>query len=111
MNPATSPTWLRPFIQQGAPYVAALLAMLGERVELHPLASDVADSHVMYLGLRTLALGCEIPKERTALLTESRGWLREHRTSLATLAALAGGMTLPTPDPHQALARALEGAR
>lgn len=31
MNPATAPTWLRPFIEQGAPYVTSLLEMLGER--------------------------------------------------------------------------------
>jgi hypothetical protein len=100
MNPATVPTWLRPFVEQGAPYVRDLLALLAGRPELHPLAGDAADAHVVYLGLRTLALQSEDPKERASLLSEARGWLREHRSSLATLCALAGDIKLPEPaDP------------
>jgi hypothetical protein len=40
-------------------------------------------------------------------MSEARGWLREHRTALATLAAMAGGMKLPEPDPHAAIAAAI----
>lgn len=103
MNPATAPTWLRPFVAAGAGYVRALLAVIGERPELAALAGDVADSHTLFLGLRTLALASEEPKERAALLGEARAWAREHRSGLATLAALAGDIRLPAVDPHEAL--------
>jgi hypothetical protein len=43
-----------------------------------------------------LAVDAE-PKARTAFLSEARGWLREHRTTLATLSALAGDIELPPP--------------
>jgi hypothetical protein len=107
LNPATAPTWLRPHIEQGAPYVSDLLRMLEGRPELHPLAGDVADAHVMYLGMRTLALQTDDKRERAQLLTESRAWLREHRSCLATLAALAGDVKLPEPNPHAAIAAAM----
>jgi len=111
LNPATSPTWLRPYIERGRPYVVALLGMLGDRPALHPLAGDCADAHVVYRATLGLALAAEDPKARAALMGEARGWLREHRTALATLSALAGGMRLPTPDPHEAIAAALEAER
>ena len=105
MNPSTAPTWLRPYIEQGAAYVVALLGMLGDRVALQPLAGDVADAHALYRATLGLATAATDPKERAALMSESRSWLREHRTGLATLSALAGGMRLPEADPHAALAR------
>jgi hypothetical protein len=81
----------------GAAYTRALLTMLQERPALFPLAGDCADAHALYRGLLSLALASEDAKERAALLTEARGWLREHRTSLATLSALAGDIELPPP--------------
>ena len=98
LNPARVPSWMRPHVEQGASYIVALLGMLEKKPALHPLAGDVADAHAMYRALMTLALAAEHVKDRMALLTEARGWLREHRTSLATLSALAGDMKLPTPD-------------
>jgi hypothetical protein len=97
LNPAKVPTWLRPHVEQGRPYIAALVAMLEDKPALHPLAGDCADSHVVYRGLLTLALSTDDPRARATLLGEARGWLREHRTALATLCALAGGLSLPTP--------------
>jgi hypothetical protein len=101
LNPATCPTWLRPFVELGRPYVTSLVELLDGRPSLHPLAGSVADSHVMFRALTALALSAE-GRDRTALLTEARGWLREHRTALATLLALAGDVAAP-PDPDEAL--------
>lgn len=98
LNPDRVPTWLRPYVEQGAAYVVALLAMLGERPALHPLAGDTADAHTLYRAVLALAVEAEDAKARASLMAEARGWLREHRTSLATLAALAGGLELP-PGP------------
>jgi|HubBroStandDraft_5_1064220.scaffolds.fasta_scaffold354071_2 hypothetical protein len=98
LNPARCPSWMRPHVEQGASYIVALLGMLEKKPALHPLAGDVADAHAMYRAMVTLALAAEHVKDRMAMLSEARGWLREHRTSLATLSALAGDMKLPTPE-------------
>ena len=112
LNPSKVPTWLRPYVEAGRPYTVALVAMLDGKPALHALAGDCADAHCVYRATLGLALAEENAKDRAALMSEARGWLREHRTALATLAALAGGMQLPAPDPHAALSRALkEGLR
>ena len=98
MNPARVPTWMRPHVEHGRPYTAALLALLDGKPALHPLAGDVADAHVMYRATLALALEAEDGKARAALMSEARGWLREHRASLATLSAIAGDIRLPAPD-------------
>ena len=103
LNPAKVPTWLRPYVEAGRPYTVALLGMLDGKPALHALAGDCADAHCVYRATLGLALAEENAKDRAALMSEARGWLREHRTALATLAALAGGMQLPAPDPHAAL--------
>lgn len=97
LNPSKVPTWMRPHVQGGAPYIVALLGMLEGKPALHALAGDCADSHVVYRALLSLALGTDDPRARATLLGEARGWLREHRTALATLCALAGGLELPSP--------------
>jgi hypothetical protein len=104
LNPAKVPTWMRPHVETGAPYTCALLGMLEGKPALFPLAGDCSDAHVMYRALLALALDAD-PKDRGSLLSEARGWLREHRTALATLSALAGDLKLPTPNPHEALFR------
>jgi hypothetical protein len=101
LNPATAPSWMKPHIEQGATYTRALLVMLDGRPALFPLAGDCADAHAMYRGLMGLAMATEDAKERAGLLSEARGWLREHRTALATLSALAGDIKLPGVDEHQ----------
>jgi hypothetical protein len=106
LNPAKVPTWMRPHVETGAPYILALLGMLEGKPALHALAGDCADAHVLYRATLALALDAEDAKTRAVLMSEARGWLREHRTALATLSALAGGMKLPEPDPHAALAAA-----
>jgi hypothetical protein len=103
LNPAKVPSWMRPHVEQGATYVAALLAFLEGKPALHPLAGDCADAHTLYRALLGLSLATEDAKERAALLSEARGWLREHRTALATLSALAGDVKLSEPDPHAAI--------
>lgn len=103
LNPTKVPTWLRPYVEQGGAYVVAMLGMLEGKPALHPLAGDCADAHAMYRATLGLALEAEDAKTRAALMSEARGWLREHRTALATLSALAGGMKLPEPDAHAAL--------
>ncbi len=95
INPATAPSWLRAPAEQGAAYVADLLALLQGKDVLHHLAGDVADAHTMYRAALALAVRAKNPKKRTAYMSEARGWLREHRTALATLSALAGDLTLP----------------
>lgn len=97
LNPATAPAWLRPHIEHGAPYVGALVGMLVGKPALHPLAGDCADAHVMYRAMLGLAAQADDPKSSAALMSEARGWLREHRTALATLSALAGALKLPDP--------------
>lgn len=109
LNPAKAPSWMRPHLETGAPYIVALLGMLDGKPALHPLAGDCADAHVMYRACLALALEAAEARERASLMSEARGWLREHRTALATLSALAGGMKLPEPDPHESLVRALKG--
>jgi hypothetical protein len=104
-NPAKAPTWLRPFIEMGASYTVSLLAMLEGKPALFPLAGDISDAHALYRGLLSLALETTDAKERASLLSEARGWLREHRTALATLSALAGDIKVPSPDPHAELRR------
>jgi hypothetical protein len=105
LNPAKAPTWLRPFIELGQSYTIALLAMLKDRPALFALAGDTADAHVMYRALLQLATETEAPKDRAALLSEARGWLREHRTGLATLSALAGDIEIPAADGLNATQR------
>jgi hypothetical protein len=100
LNPATAPSWMRPHIDQGRSYVLALLAMLEGKPALHPLAGDCADAHTLYRALLALALATESAEERASLLTEARGWLKEHRTALATLSKLAGDLRLPGPSVH-----------
>jgi hypothetical protein len=95
LNPRKAPSWMRPHIETGRSYIAALVAMLGDKPALHPLAGDAADSHVVYRALLSLALATDDAAARATLLGEARGWLREHRTALATLCALAGGLKLP----------------
>jgi len=106
LNPDKAPSWLRPFIEQGAGYVTALLGILDGKPALAPLAGDCADAHVMYRAVLALALNAE-GKARAALLAEARGWLKEHRTAIATLSKLAGDIKLPKPDAHKALADGL----
>jgi hypothetical protein len=71
--------------------------MLQERPALFPLAGATADAHALYRAHVALALATADTKERGQLMTEARGWLREHRSNLATLAALAGSIAIPTP--------------
>ncbi len=97
--PSSAPSWVRPHLECGVTYTASLLAMLEGRPALHPLAGDCADAHAMYRALLGLALATEDAKERASLLGEARGWLREHRTALATLSALAGDLK-PPPGPE-----------
>jgi hypothetical protein len=97
LNPAKVPTWMRPHVELGQPYIASLVALLADKPALHPLAGDCADAHVVYRALLTLAIATEESRTRAALLSEARGWLREHRTAMATLCALAGGLRLPAP--------------
>jgi hypothetical protein len=87
---------MRPYVDLGATYIRDLVTALEGREVLHHLAGDCADAHTVFRALLSLALDAE-PKERTKLLTEARGWLREHRTALATLSALAGNV--PKADP------------
>lgn len=105
LNPARAPSWLKPHIDRGASYVVALLGMLEGKPALHPLAGDVADAHVVYRATLALALDAEDAKTRASLMSEARAWLREHRTALATLSALAGNLQLPDPDAGNPLAR------
>ncbi len=98
LNPATAPAWLRPHLELGAPYIATLRRLLEGKEALHPLAGDVADAHVMFRALLDLAAQAEGAKERGSLLAEARGWLKEHRTALATLSKLAGDLRLPEAD-------------
>jgi hypothetical protein len=104
MNSAKVPSWMRPHVEQGASYITALLGMLDGKPALCPLAGDCADAHVLYRAYLALALAADDAKTRDGLMAESRSWLKEHRAALATLASLAGGMKLPTPDPHAELA-------
>ena len=98
LDPSRAPSWMIPHIAHGKPYIGALLTTLEGRPALHPLAGDCADAHVMYRALLALALATDDAKERASLLSEARGWLREHRTTLATIASLAGDIQPPTPD-------------
>jgi hypothetical protein len=98
LNPTTAPVWLRPHVETGMPYILALLALLEGKPALHALAGDCADAHVMYRATLALATTAEDTRGRAKLMSEARGWLREHRTALATLCALAGALTLPEPD-------------
>lgn len=97
MDASKAPTWLRPHVELGRPYVTALLALLDGKPQLYPLAGDVADAHVLYRAHVALATAAETAKDRAALMADARAWLREHRTALATLAALAGDLKLPDP--------------
>lgn len=98
MDPAKVPTWMRPHVELGRPYVTALLAMLESKPVLWSLAGDVADAHVLYRAHVALAVAAEETKERNDLMQEARAWLREHRTALATLRALAGDLHVPSPN-------------
>jgi hypothetical protein len=97
LNPSKVPTWMRPHVEHGAPYIGDLVALLADKPVLHPLAGDCADAHVVYRALLTLALSAEDPKVLATLLGEARGWLKDHRAALATLCSLAGGLSLPNP--------------
>ena len=112
LDASKAPSWLRPFIEQGAAYATALLAILDGKPALAPLASDCADAHTLYRALLSLALAAE-GKEQAALLAEARAWLKEHRTAIATLSKLAGDIKLPRADhrlPWQPTDEALEAA-
>jgi hypothetical protein len=98
LDPNKCASWLRPFVELGRSYVVTLLSALEDKALLHPLAGDVADAHTMYRATLALAGSTDDPKERNSLMSEARGWLREHRAAFATLCALAGDLKLPTPD-------------
>jgi hypothetical protein len=102
LAPATCSAWLRPHVEHGAGYIAALVATVDARPVLHALAGDVADAHTVFRALLSEASRSDGPG-RLEALQESRAWMREHRASLATLCALAGDLDPPATDPHAAI--------
>lgn len=100
LNPAACASWLAPSVKLAARYAVDLAATLPDHPALVALAGDAADARAVYRGL--LALGAQ---GDTEALKEARGWLREHRASLATLAGLADEIGRAEPKtPEQVMA-------
>lgn len=90
INPAKCAAWLAPHVKDGQGYAVDLIKRVPDPV-LARLAGDVADARAVYRAL--LALAAEETQDASArldALREARAWMREHRTGLATLSALAG---------------------
>lgn len=86
LDPTKVAPWMRPFVEHARGY-ANLLAGAAKSDALSALAGDCATAETVYRALLAAATsGEKIDRE---LLAEARGWLREHRTALATLSALA----------------------
>lgn len=86
LDPSKVDPWMSPFVEHARDYAGRLVAALRTQAPgLTALAGDAATAAAVYRGL--LALGVAGDKDA---LREARGWLREHRQTLATLSALAG---------------------
>jgi hypothetical protein len=98
LDPSRVDAWLAPFVKDGAAYGVELMRRVQGDPALLRLAGDVADAHTVYRALLALAA-----KGDTEALRESRAWLREHRSALATLSSLADeskDVERPKGDEH-----------
>jgi hypothetical protein len=85
LNPKACPSWLSPFVAEGARLAAELSQRFPDDAALRPLIGAAVDAWVLYRAL--LALGAQGDGEA---LKESRAWMREHRSLLATISGMAG---------------------
>ena len=108
LDPAKCPSWLSPYVREGVRVAADFVTRFPDDPAIAPLLGSTVDAWVVFRAL--LALGAAGDGQA---LTEARGWLREHRACIATLAALAGDLKRErdaSNDPHAALAAiAVEG--
>ena len=105
LNPAAVPAWMRGAAEQGLAYRDELQSILVDKDVLFPLAGATVDANTLYRATLALAVKARNPERRAALMSESRAWLKEHRTALGTLSALAGDLRLPAGPVADPLAR------
>ncbi len=94
LNPAHCASWLAPSVKDGVDYAMTLMARFPDPA-LARLVGATCDAHVMAQALLRLAA-----RGDDKALPEARAWLREHRSCLRELAALAGLVAeADTSDP------------
>lgn len=94
LDPGRCQSWLTPHVREGAQYAMELAGRFTDPA-LTRLVGDTADAHTIYRAL--LALGAAGDAKA---LTEARAWLREHRSCLRELAALAAVAAEAEPFIH-----------
>lgn len=99
LDPARCESWLAPHVRHGLAYAVALAERFPDPA-LARLVGDTSDAHVIYRAL--LALGAAGDAKA---LTEARAWLREHRSCLRELTALAAIAAEGADHHHDPLAR------
>lgn len=87
LDPTKVAPWLAPLVGHAQRYAAQLSATIPQTPALGALAGDAATAEAVYRGLLALATTGETID--VSILSEARAWLREHRTVVATLSALA----------------------
>lgn len=87
LDPTKAAPWLAPYIVHAQTYAGELSAAVPQTPALGVLCGDAATAATVYRAL--LAAATSAGTIDTELLAEARSWLREHRTCLATLGALA----------------------
>ncbi len=98
LDPARCASWLSPHVRDGAAYGMVLLARFPDPA-LARLVGATADAHTMARALLQVAGGGD-----KDALGEARSWMREHRSCLRELAALAGLVSAAAddgPDPWE----------
>lgn len=102
LNPKACPSWLSPYVAEGVALAAEYVTRFPPDPALRPLIGGAVDSWVVYRAL--LGLGAQGDGEA---LKESRAWLREHRSAIATLAALMNDAPKAAETPEQVKHRIL----
>src|SRR5262249_11530622 len=108
LNPRACPSWLSPYVADGAELATELVERFPDDPAPRPLIGATVDAWPA--SRAPLGLGAAGDRET---LKEARAWLRKHRSALATLAALARELREDEPTrgkgAHAALAATLQG--
>lgn len=93
LDPSKVAPWMAPLVAHAQEYAAQLSSMVPQTPALGALAADAAVAEAVFRGLLSIGAAGDFDA-----LKEARGWLREHRQALVTLAALAGDVGKRSTD-------------
>jgi hypothetical protein len=109
LNPRACPAWMAPHVSDGIALMGQLVLRFPDDAALRPVIGAAVDAWTVYRAMLTLGASGD-----TQALSESRAWLREYRSLMVTLSALAGELSKNRDsdvDPHAALDAALAEGR